>query len=791
MYSSNRPRSRKTKNQPPPPKVLEKLKLDHRSQNVSAFSYSKLIFILLIFVTSICIGFLGFSFIFNPKIKDDTFLPFGEKYTFPIYDIFDGIENFWSTLIPGHYFALRAAKPNSTLVSFMWFRQKLTPDEGLPIRHLCRQEDKLNSYSWNYNDLYNFAHQTLYDKNLHINTSFIRINSDVLVSKITVIDNNQNKDLNSIILYTIAEDINDNITLIGSENGFLSINTQSKHGGNYILNFKVNKGKVLLQSTLLTNTTLDKIKNTIESNIFFYKYNGQTLFIISNQQQDELILNQYNFIAYQVIFNNSIEIDIEMLFHNSEIPKEFNYETSLEENMQKFNANFEQRFKNLQFHEELTKFSRNTLSNLIGSIGYYYGHSLVDAERSKPRPYGPIQLLAVAPSRSMFPRGFLWDEGFHQLLLSQWDPKLSMKIIKSWYLLMNKNGWIPREVILGREAMSRVPNEFIVQHSYVANPPSLLLAIESLIDMKNDDNQWLTDIYPRLHKWFHWFNNTQHGYLPFTYRWRGRNSTTNLELNPKTFASGFDDYPRATHPSDDEIHLDLRCWMALASRLMSKISHVLHLNDEFENSYKILSDNALLEKLHWSDQYEMFCDKGLNANVTLRKYLKNGKWIVERQDLSKVKYDCIPEFGYVSLFPFIMNLLNADNPKLMSILENIENPKVLWTPYGLRSLSKTSYYYKKYNTEHDGPYWRGSIWINMNYLILKSLNYYRKISGPYQHHAQRLHKELKANLVKNVFNEFIRTGYIWEQYDDNNGRGIGAHPFTGWSSLIVQIMNNE
>ncbi len=55
----------------------------------------------------------------------------------------------------------------------------------------------------------------------------------------------------------------------------------------------------------------------------------------------------------------------------------------------------------------------------------------------------------------------------------------------------------------------------------------------------------------------------------------------------------------------------------------------------------------------------------------------------------------VPTFGYVSLFPLLMQLLPPDCPELGRTVALLGDEGLLWTAQGLRSLAKSSSLYKQ------------------------------------------------------------------------------------------------
>ncbi|BGP09879.1 Processing alpha glucosidase I [Rhodotorula toruloides] len=765
----------------------------------------------------------------------------------------------WGSYRPGLYFGLRPRLPDTLLTGLIWFGVHDWQSYTQP-RHECDQRDGL-TYSYTEHDGRSAAKQVIKDprNNVQLTIRFlkvsgaqarqggswaVRIEGEPLdqskLSRISLINYFGN---DAPLSYLELENEEDSNGLEGAvrlkgqtpglgkykiriENHDTNVEVEAgPHGDDFgdklqrtqFLGMGVPHGLVWQAKNALMNTMLTHSKTVLERYGQENPPDPALLFSFPNE-----VRTNAGLYGLQRTYVGRWSVDV--FFDAEDAPANLNHAAltaALDASSAAFHAHFNALFPQIStFSSSHQAFARAITANLIGGIGYFHGPSIVDrtfsqewdaedieggAPVKKPELTESRELFSATPSRSFFPRGFYWDEGFHLALIGAWDNDLSLEIFKSWLNLADADGWIAREQILGEEARSRVPEDFQAQYPSYGNPPTLIMGLTGYIarlhergvslatslDEITEDasptaspaalaslhltspslaSSYLTSVYPTLKRHYEWFRRTQKGEVRQfgrkarsaneAYRWRGRTADHVL-------TSGLDDYPRAVPPHLGELHVDLASWMGFFARTMRDVAEFLGEEEdaeEFDEQYDAIVGN--IEDLHWNEEEQMYCDASIDED-------DESYHVCHR--------------GYISLFPFLLSLLPSSSPHLGPVLELMRNPTHLWSPYGIRSLSKSHPLFGQGEN-----YWRGPIWIQMNYLALAALkNKYAKEAGPFQTRAAEIYDELRNNVIENVHKEWVRTGTVWEQYNAVTGEGQRSDPFTGWTSLVTLIMAEQ
>ncbi len=433
----------------------------------------------------------------------------------------------------------------------------------------------------------------------------------------------------------------------------------------------------------------------------------------------------------------------------------------------------------------------SALSTLFSNLIYMNGQMhILDMNSSSIILYPSSELLTIGPDKTSHSRGFMWDEGFQQRILSLWNIDLSLKVLTNWFSNIDpETGWLGREQSLDNESRARAPPSSWASIPGVSNPPSLFLFIKHLIErqseIKNNINKdksdlnkvfrdqlkirlFLKNVIEKIEKNAQWYITSQKSQgNEYVFSWKGKTDDFCLP-------SGLDDYPRCRLNGKNlsEGHIDLQSWMISLAKTMIKIYKFLDEEEyaiqiNFWNKTKNNLFNALKE-LFWDNDKMQFSDFYFDEN--------NNKIFGNHT-------------GYLNMFPLILDnfededLINLENQKfILEILDLIINKnKGLRTNFGIRSLSIFDEYYKKGQN-----YWSSPIWININYLILKKMNEMRNISK--FSYLSNDYEIIRNDIVENMVRNFQENGYIWEVYDDVSGEGKYNHPFTGWSALIINLI---
>lgn len=453
-------------------------------------------------------------------------------------------DRYWGSYRPLNYFGLKTRDPHSLVMGLMWYIPSNLAHGGQGIRHWCDLGDNLDKYGWTHHDGRSFGVQEIHDLPFELKTSFVKFTAGKRyggdwTARISVRNTSKAWDKSISLIWYVALDerTNGHIKYVSDEKSpEPGVYGETLGLGEFQLRFHPVKGRILHKSYLSTVApNLAKLKETVFSHFrVFPNKNGKRFVGLPGEMisQNGVQPADPNFIAIQITAEVDFTLDITYqstsgLQVGETLPKPItgrDYTNTLQQKISEFDERFEKTFglASNGYANEYIKFAKLALSNMLGGIGYFYGASKVQSIYTKqPVPYWKAPLYTAVPSRSFFPRGFLWDEGFHGLLIGSWDLDIELDILAHWFDLMNVEGWIPREQILGVEAAAKVPDEFVIQRNSNANPPTFLLTIKKILNNKkelalNKRLDTLERLYPRLQAWFAWYNTTQKGKCLFS-----------------------------------------------------------------------------------------------------------------------------------------------------------------------------------------------------------------------------------------------------------------------------------
>ncbi|KAK8472312.1 hypothetical protein PHAVU_002G174901 [Phaseolus vulgaris] len=423
---------------------------------------------------------------------------------------------YWGTYRPQVYLGVRARTPKSLIAGLMWIVVK---DSKYHLRHVCKHEDGLSTYGWTKHNGRDFGHQLLVDQGIIFTTAFLKSKEE---------GSGYGGD------WTVRITVQAHKSKWNEEfgRGAQLFFYMADEGAN-ALNLSRENMNILEDSSLVSGSRADignwqlHLKSMV---IGGFSFTTDIIFISGTDSESSRVEERVSSLSGTSLSN-------QLKYKEQAFDEKFDKIFNLEEKVD----------------SESISVGKAAVGNLLGGIGYFYGQSKIAASRIVNLrehvnyiSYWPAELYTAVPCRPSFPRGFLWDEGFHQLIIWRWDIHISLDIIGHWLDLMNADGWIPREQILGDEALSRVPEEYVPQHPTDANPPTLFLALSDMINgLKNNEftamdktdiSVFLERAFVRLEAWFQWFHTTQSGKQMSSYYWHGRDNSTIYELNPKTNA---------------------------------------------------------------------------------------------------------------------------------------------------------------------------------------------------------------------------------------------------------------
>lgn len=320
-------------------------------------------------------------------------------------------------------------------------------------------------------------------------------------------------------------------------------------------------------------------------------------------------------------------------------------------------------------------------------------------------PEGQMKCRWTTPDRVPHRQMWLWDSVFHALAMVTYNGELAKDAIRAVLMTADEDGFI--------SAMMNPDN-----NTDETQPQVLAWGVWEVYK-KTKDKAFLEECVDALDRYLTW--DKEH---------RDLNNNGLLEwlVEPeytecKSGESGQDNSPRFEFDEGIDA-MDFSAFQA-------------HDADRLADIYAELGNEA--KSKQWRE-YAAFVKKQIDDLLWDEETATYYDRLTESGELTKV---LTPS----SFFPMFAGVPSKERAAKM--VKTLTDPNLLWTPVPLATVSKT---HPMYGTDM----WRGGVWFNINYFVMKGLMNYG---------YNDLAEEIKNKMLETAFKWYKKTGSIYEFYD--------------------------
>lgn len=387
----------------------------------------------------------------------------------------------------------------------------------------------------------------------------------------------------------------------------------------------------------------------------------------------------------------------------------------------------------------------------------------------------------IAPANKEYVYQWLWDTGFHAIVLSHFDTSWAKSEIRNYLLGQRESGFMPHILFWGKRKVlphwAYIESALSIRPSStsITQPPILPISVEAIYK-KDHDKKFLAEVLPKLaqnHLWLLMNRDIDNDYLISI-------------ISPNE--SGMDESPTFqvvagyTGLDTAKLHYTYRKGDFRNHRYRFNSSKIL--KKDYFNVEELLFNVVFIESARSLSRLFLELDDKQESDFYMDVADKSEKSLIEKcwdekDEIFYSIYSKEEKFARVKTVASLAPLFLSGLPKEKAdklVTKHLLNTEEFYTNYPIPSVAKN----EKYYVPNDTPkrqvklLWRGPTWIATNWFVIKGLQ---------KHGYDKIAKELIATMSRMIDSQGFR-----EYYNPETGEGYRRKNF-GWSTLLLDLVD--